>query len=55
MPYNKFLKFKHFLYSKLKQAKSIQRLNQQGVEGIQIAKAFIHTLKGKKNPEEHQL
>lgn len=55
MLYNKFLKFKHFLYSKLRQAKSIQQLNQQGVEGIQIAKAFIHTLKGKKNPEEHHL
>lgn len=55
MLYLKFLKLKHFVKSKVLKNSYIQKLNQFGVEGKQIAQAFSKTLNPDNNPQEKQL
>lgn len=55
MLYNKLLKIKHFFSSKILQDSNLKTLNQHGLEGQQIVKAFLKTLKGKNTIHEDQL
>jgi predicted O-methyltransferase YrrM len=55
MLYNKLLKIKHFFSSKILQDSNLKILNQHGLEGQQIVKAFLKTLKGKNTIHEDQL
>ena len=55
MLYNKLLKTKHFFCCKIFNYNNLQRLSQHGVEGKQIAQAFLKTLNGENTPDENQL
>ena len=55
MLYNKLLKTKHFFCCKIFNYNNLQRLSQHGVEGNQIAQAFLKTLNGENTPDENQL
>ena len=52
---SKLLKAKHFFAGKILKNSNIQGLNQHGVEGKQIAQAFLKTSQGEYTPDEKQL
>ena len=55
MLYLKLLKLKHFIKSKLLKNKYIYSLDKYGLEGRQIAQAFLKTLNPENNPQEKQI